>query len=354
MTEQLLALSNTEFDKFMEKVEQIEGQQIASAIPRELMTPNVKRGILGFATSSAIYVGSIFLVSKSPKFTWPLLWGAAGLGGWGLHCIAHDCGHGSFSSSRKFNYALGHIALLPLAYPFHSWRHVHNLHHGHTNSLELDTDWRPVPEEVFQRMSLKDRAIYFSTRTWAVWAGTINYWAESGFRAEYFPKKTMRDDVRKSSRIVLGILVPYLTALGFKTGVAGIAKYFLVPWVATHAWFSITTLMHHSSDDIPYLRQEDWTRNASKLLVTTDYIYPKVLHFLTHNISVHTAHHVAPVVPFYNLPEAQKALKFAYPGMVREEVAKPSKLWRIISRCRFYDPISGFYSTKPMQKESAA
>lgn len=343
-----------EFEDFMVNVKHLEGQQLAAAIPKELITPDVRKGVKGFLLSAGLYGVSVAAVSKSPRVLWPMLWASAGLGGWGLHCIAHDCGHGSFSRNRKFNYALGQVALLPLAYPFHAWRHVHNLHHGHTNSLELDTDWRPVSKEVFKRMALKDRVVYSSTRTWAAWAGTINYWAESALRPSYFPKKSMRDDVKRSSVITAAVIVPYLIALFRGGGATAVAKYFVGPWVATHSWFSITTLMHHSAEDVPYLSEEHWTKNASKLLVTTDYIYPDWLHFLTHNISIHTAHHVAPVIPFYNLPQAQQALKEAYPGMVREETAGVSKIVRILTKCKFYDPVSGFYSTEHMVKARPA
>jgi omega-6 fatty acid desaturase (delta-12 desaturase) len=124
----------------------------------------------------------------------------------------------------------------------------------------------------------------------------------------------------------------------------------VAPWLAIHTWFSITTLMHHSSEDIPFLPAQYWTRNASKLLVTTDFMYPRWLLFLTHNISLHTAHHVSTAVPFYNLGKAQAALTQAYPDMVRVEKASVPKLWSILRNCRFYDPITGLYSTHRMQR----
>ena len=242
------------------------------------------------------------------------------------------------------------MALLPLLYPFHAWRHVHNWHHAHANSLELDTDWRPIPEAVYRRMPLRHRVVYVSMRTWAVWAGTIHYWVQSAFRPSFFPKKQTRREVRRSIWFVVVAGGIYLTTLTYFTGWQGLLLYFVAPWFAAHAWFSITTLMHHSAEDIPYLSQQYWTRNASRLLVTTDYVYPRWLLFLTHNISLHTAHHVSPAVPFYNLRKAQAALKQAYPGMVRVEKASVPKLWNILHKCRFYDPISGLYSTRPMQR----
>jgi omega-6 fatty acid desaturase (delta-12 desaturase) len=333
------------FADFLRKSDLIKDERLAAAIPREHFTPRPSRGLLGFALSWALYIGAIVGIAFSP--TWllylPLLV-VAGLGGWGLHCIAHDCGHGSFSRSRRLNFAIGHVALLPLAYPFHSWRHVHNLHHTHTNNLELDTDWKPMPAAMYSRLPWHEKVIYHGTRTWAFWGGTINYWRESGFRPSFFPKKEMRRDVRRSIWFVLIVMAVYLPVLGYFTGVTGVLLYFVAPWIATHAWFSVTTLMHHSAEDVPYLTSEHWTKNAGRLLTTTDFMYPKWLLFLTHNISVHTAHHVAPPVPFYNLPKAQEALKQAYPDMVREKDLRVRHLVKIVRRLHFYDTETGYYT----------
>jgi omega-6 fatty acid desaturase (delta-12 desaturase) len=59
---------------------------------------------------------------------------------------------------------------------------------------------------------------------------------------------------------------------------------------------------------------------------------------------------VSTAVPFYNLGKAQAALTQAYPDMVRVEKASVPKLWSILRNCRFYDPITGLYSTHRMQR----
>lgn len=336
---------DAQFEKFLEQSAAIEGERLQAAVPKDYFEPRVWRGVLGFAVSWLVYAGAIVGVAYSPHWALYLpLWIVAGLGGWGLHCIAHDAGHSSFSRNRKLNTAIGHLSLLPLAYPFHAWRHVHNMHHSSTNHLELDTDWRPLPAGMYARMPLRQKAVYLATRTWAFWGGTVNYWLESAFRPGFYPKEGHRRDVKRSIAFVLAVTLPYLAALVYFTGWSGILLYFAMPWLATHAWFSATTLMHHSASDIPYLTAEHWTRNASRLLVTTDYVYPKWLLFLTHNISIHTAHHVAPVIPFYNLPKAQQALKQKYPGMVREQVFSFRQMWQIVRHLHFYDTESGFYS----------
>ncbi|MET8759908.1 fatty acid desaturase [Lentzea sp. NPDC004782] len=332
------------FAEFLERSRGLEGRRLTDSIPKEFFRPRVGRGLLGFAVSSALYVGAVVATAFVPHWSLLLpLWLVAGLGGWGLHCIAHDCGHGSFSRSRRLNVVIGSVALLPLLYPFHSWRHVHNMHHTHTNNIELDTDWRPLPVEVYERLSPFAKAVYAGIRTWAFWGGTIHYWLVSAFRPGFFPKVAARVEVQRSIAFTAPVGLLYLGGLWYFTGTSGLVIHFVMPFLFIHLWFSGTTLMHHSASDVPFLHSEHWTRNAARLLLTTDYVYPRLLLFLTHNISVHTAHHVAPAIPFYNLPQAQEALKRAHPGMVRERRLSAGSLWRILRDLHLHDERTGFY-----------
>lgn len=339
------------FQEFLGKAEAIKNDRLADAIPKECFKRNVWRGLLGFVVSYGLYIGGIVGVALAPHWLlYPPLWLVAGLGGWGLHCIAHDSGHNSLSGSRKFNHAIGHLSLLPLIYPFHSWRHVHNLHHQHTNNLELDTDWRPVPAAMYDRMSLKDKLFYKAPRTWANWFGTVNYWRVSGFKPNFFPKREMRSEARRSIVFMVAVMAVYFPVLVYFTGIRGFFLYFAAPWLATHIWFSATTMMHHNSSDVPFVTSEHWTPNLGRLLATTDYMYSKPLLFATHNISVHTAHHVAPIVPFYNLPKAQAALREKYPDMVRVERFTFRRLWQILRDVHLYDTETGYYEDFSREK----
>ena len=169
----------------------------------------------------------------------------------------------------------------------------------------------------------------------------------------FYPQKKARDEVRRSIIFVLLAGAIIAGSLLYVSGFSGLLWYFLLPLVATHAWFSVTTLMHHTAEDVPFLTRENWSLNGSRILLTTDYIYPRWLLWLTHNISIHAAHHAAPTVPFFNLPAAQEALKTAYPGMIREKPFTFGELWRIITRCHFYDPDTGFYQSMGASKKSS-
>ncbi|MFT6260047.1 MAG: omega-6 fatty acid desaturase (delta-12 desaturase) [Crocinitomicaceae bacterium] len=338
--------SDAKYREYIQRIDELKSAKITGSIPKELFKKNIFRALFGFLTSYALYLGSIVGIAFSPHWSLAvLLMTTAGLGGWGLHCIAHDCGHGSFSNSKKFNSIIGHISLIPLLYPFNSWRHVHNMHHGSTNHLEMDTDWRPVSREIYDRMPFRERTVYLFTRSIGFWAGTLHYWWVSAFHTDFYPQARARLEVRRSITFIIIVLILIFSTLWYFTGLMGILLYFIAPLVATHIWFSITTLMHHTATDVPFLEKENWSLNGSRILLTTDYIYPKWLLFLTHNISVHAAHHASPTVPFYNLQKAQKALKDAFPGMIREKPFKFKTLWEIVTQCHFYNPSTGYYES---------
>ncbi|WP_428242206.1 alpha/beta fold hydrolase [Gynuella sp.] len=337
---------SVEFRQLIDNMKKLDGVKLADAIPKDLYQPRLWRGMLSFATNYILYFSALVAIAYAPHWSLYLpLFLVAGLGGWGLFCVAHDCGHHSFSRSKRLNYAIGHISLIPLLYPFHGWRHMHNMHHANTNSFEMDTDWRPVMRVQYDRMSLWEKFVYHSTRSWAFWLGTVNYQRHSGFRPSMFAKMEARNEVRRSilfNVIVAAIAFPILI---YFTGISGFFLYFLGPWVGIHAWFSLTTMMHHISNETPFLTKDHWTMNGSRLLLTTDYMYPSWLLFLTNYITVHTAHHVAPIIPHYNLMKAQSALKEAYPDLLRIKPLTVKDVWHVIRNCHLYDPVTGYYES---------
>jgi len=340
------------YKQLVSRIEDLKDERLGKAIPKELYKKNTFKSLVGFFASYALYLGSIVAIAFSPHWTVTIVCLiAAGLGAWGLHCIAHDCGHGSLSNNRSLNMIVGHLSLIPLLYPFHAWRHVHNMHHGATNNLEMDTDWRPISKDIYNRMAFWDRTEYLFNRSIGFWAGTLQYWWKSGFRPSFFPQKKARNEVRRSILFVVIVGVIIFSTLGYYTGIKGILLYFILPLLSTHIWFSVVTLMHHTAEDLPFLEKENWSLNGSRILLTTDYLYPKWILWFTHNITIHAAHHVSPTIPYFNLPKAQEALKEAYPGMIREKKFSFKILWGIVTKCHFYDPQTGYYlSAKEAKK----
>ena len=109
-------------------------KQVIQTIPKTYFQKDPRKAW----TAVALSVGAVILgyaaIAFSPWFLLPVAWFLTGTALTGFFVIGHDCGHRSFANRRWVNNWVGHIAMLPLIYPFHSWRLLHDIHHRHTNN----------------------------------------------------------------------------------------------------------------------------------------------------------------------------------------------------------------------------
>ncbi len=61
----------------------------------------------------------------------------------GVWVVAHEAGHGAFSTSDTVNAVAGTILHSFLLVPFFSWKFTHAAHHGATNHLRKDQVFVP-------------------------------------------------------------------------------------------------------------------------------------------------------------------------------------------------------------------
>jgi omega-6 fatty acid desaturase (delta-12 desaturase) len=100
----------------------------------------------------------------------------------------------------------------------------------------------------------------------------------------------------------------------------------------------VVDLVHHTHPQaIWFCHREEWDYHTATVRSTTHVLLPVGLNQLFHNILEHTAHHVDPRIPLYNLPQAQQHLEAAYPTDVPVERLTPGYLLRILRTCRLYD-----------------
>ena len=135
----------------------------------------------------------------------------------------------------------------------------------------------------------------------------------------------------------------FFPALIYTTGPWGLVKYWLVPWLVAHGWFSLITLTHHTHPEIPYLDKRQWSPVTANLTATLYCRYPRWMEFLGHDINVHIPHHIAPGIPFYSLRRAHAALRESWPGLVREIPFSWRHLFVLLTTCQLYDDKTGFY-----------
>jgi omega-6 fatty acid desaturase (delta-12 desaturase) len=98
------------------------------------------------------------------------------------------------------------------------------------------------------------------------------------------------------------------------------------------------TFQQHTNPAIPWFDgKREWTYFQGQVLGTAHVRFPRVMDFLFLNIFEHTAHHVDPLIPLYQLAQSQSALETAFPGVITKVGASPMFLWDTTKRCKLYD-----------------
>jgi omega-6 fatty acid desaturase (delta-12 desaturase) len=291
------------------------------------------RGVLLSVVCVALGYGFIAL---SPWFLLPLAWAVTGTALTGFFVIAHDCGHRSFSKQRWVNDWVGHIFLLPLIYPFHSWRILHNFHHTHTNKLDVDNAWHPVKPEDYDQLHPSLKAGYRALRGYFWWVASIAHWAKLHLDWTTFEGKE-REQVKVSVLAITAFAALFFPTLIVTTGIWGFVKFWLLPWLVYHFWMSTFTLVHHTATDIPFHPESEWNAAEAQLAGTVHCDYPHWVEVLCHDINVHVPHHISTAIPSYRLRTAHKSLKENWGDRVRECRFSWSLMKSIVQECHLYD-----------------
>lgn len=319
-------------------------KDIIKTLPRECFQQNSWKAWTSVLTT-------IFMVSLgeagiaiAPWFLLPLLWIFTGTAATGLFVIAHDCGHRIFAKERWVNDSVGHLFMLPLIYPFHSWRIQHNYHHTHTNKFEVDNAWHPIKPEVYQSWTKIGQWGFEKFISYFWWVGSIGHWAVKHFDWSKFEGKE-RSNVKLSVTLVVifaAIAFPLLIAT---TGIWGFVKFWLMPWLVFHFWLSTFTLVHHTDPDIPFYTADKWDAVKAQLSGTVHCNYPRWIEILCYDINVHVPHHVSTAIPSYNLRLAYRSLQQNWGAYLCEERQFSwSLLKQITKKCHLYSPNEGYSS----------
>ncbi len=133
-------------------------KDIRDAIPKHCFERSGARG-MAYVFRDVLYLGVTFYLFNrfnAPAFVPSVvargaLWGVysmlQGLFGTGLWVLAHECGHGAFSPSQRFNDVVGWVIHSSLLVPYFSWRLSHSRHHKATGNMERDMVFLPRTRE---------------------------------------------------------------------------------------------------------------------------------------------------------------------------------------------------------------
>ena len=68
--------------------------------------------------------------------------------------------------------------------------------------------------------------------------------------------------------------------IGHYAGLAGIVKFWLMPWLGYHFWMSTFTVVHHTAPHIPFKPAKEWNAAKAQLSGTVHCDYPRLYAFL--------------------------------------------------------------------------
>lgn len=321
----------------------IQLRDIVKTLPRECFQKDHRKAwslvLISVLAIGLGYVG----IAYAPWFLLPFAWIFAGTALTGLFVLAHDCGHRSFAKQVWVNDWLGHILMLPLIYPFHSWRLLHNRHHVHTNKLLVDNAWEPWTAETYAAANPLMRGLYRALRGRFWGFASIAHWAALHFDPSQVSKRD-QGKVKVSIAVVAGFAAVFFPTLIITMGVWGFVKFWLLPWLVYHFWMSTFTLVHHTSPEIQFRPIETWSETEAQLAGTAHCTYPRWVEILCHNINVHVPHHISVAIPAYNLRMAHRSLIQSWGDYIQERKFSWSLMREIVEQCHLYHPDQAYQS----------
>ena len=326
-------------------------KDVLKTLPRECFQKDRRKAwFMVFGNVAAVVLGYIGL-AISPWFLLPIVWIFTGTALTGFFVIAHDCGHRSFAKRRWVNDWVGHIFMLPLIYPFHCWRILHDYHHLHTNELHVDNAWQPWTPEAFTASPAIIQVVYRAMRGRLWWLASIVHWGKLHFDLNQFAPKD-RSKAKISIAAVAVFAAVFFPTLILTTGLWGFVKFWLMPWLVYHFWMSTFTLVHHTAPDIQFHPTQDWNAVEAQLAGTVHCSYPRWVEFLCHDINVHVPHHLSVAIPSYNLRMAHESIRQNWGNYIHESQFSWEMMQQIVDHCHLYDPNVAYQSFESLESHN--
>jgi omega-6 fatty acid desaturase (delta-12 desaturase) len=265
-----------------------------------------------------------------------------------LFIVAHDAAHGTLVSSLRMNRVIGILAFLPSLHPLTGWKRSHNAkHHLWTNLKGEDPGYPPFSLTEYRDLPPTRR---FLERFYRSWAGIgFCYFVELYWKRMLFPTREYMPSQRGELRLDRAIIALFLIAEVVGVYCVSVAVNRPLPLLFTiyavagpycvFLWLTgFVTYQQHTNAEIPWFdRKSDWSYFQNQVAGTVHMDFPPLLNVFFLNVLEHSAHHVDPMIPLYNLDKSQQVLETAYPGTIKIIGWSPRVLLTTLKCCKLYD-----------------
>ena len=316
---------------------------IRDSIPDRFYVKSTKKALLWYAFDAIWYVISIACILSIPNVWLNILFSfSAGSAVAAMFVWAHDAAHGALFSNRKLADTLGTIFMLPALNMYQMWVFGHNrLHHGFTSLTSLDTVWKPLTPLEYSKAGFIHKSVYRLERIpiFCALHYLINIWWKG--MVTFKPDEKHRYFIYGKIKVLAFVLL--LGSLSYAVdGFTGFLFVVVVPFLVFNYYIALFVFLHHTNKDNPFFdSKENWSQSLGQLRCSTTIRASILSELLTHNILIHTPHHVDPRIPFYHLKGAYAGIKAQYGEYIVEKKLSFALITRTFRDCKLYD-----YSTQ--------
>ncbi len=250
-------------------------------------------------------LAAMFLLTKLSMFAPLVLALPAGLLLVRIFAIQHDCGHGSFFSTRKANDRLGHVLAVLTFSPYEHWRFSHAHHHATSGNLDRrgfgDIETQTVSEYLAMTPSQKRRYRLLRNPFVSLFAGPPIYFLilqRLSFGAHLPNGHTWRSNIMPNLAIIL-----FYAALVYVFGWAATLAVML-PATLVATWIGgFLFYVQHQFEETLWEGADEWDVKISALKGSSHLLLPRFLNWFTCDIGLHHIHHLNSRIPNYRLRE---------------------------------------------------
>lgn len=225
-----------------------------------------------------------------------------------LFIIQHDCGHGSFLSSRRANDAIGTVIGVLSIVPYQYWRHTHAIHHASSGNL----DRRGTGDVWTLTVKEYTDASWFKRLRYRVYRNPLVLFGIGPFYLFFVHYRFADPDhgrkwqwsVQRHNLLILAAAMTLILLLGWRA-------YLLIqiPVMLWTALFGVWLFyVQHQFEGVRWTHRGDWSYEDAALHGSSFYKLPRILQWFSGNIGFHHVHHLSPRVPNYHLDRCHRSV----------------------------------------------
>jgi omega-6 fatty acid desaturase (delta-12 desaturase) len=216
--------------------------------------------------------------------------------------IMHDCGHGSFTPSRRANDAIGFITGALVLTPYAAWRRDHAMHHASSGDLDRrgHGDVMTLTVDEYRARTRWGRLKYRMYRSPLVLFGFGPLYLVVIRRLRVLAGAS-EPMATASVRATDAALLTAVVLLSFAVGLEAVLLIYLPTFLIAGAAGNWLFYVQHQFEETYWQPHGEWDYADAALRGSSYYRLPRVLEWITGNIGLHHVHHIDPKIPNYNL-----------------------------------------------------